>query len=50
MAKRLQKLTYSLKRKLSAIGKNPDDYRIKEKRFDGVIVVNIKTNDEITLH
>lgn len=49
MAKRLQKLTYSLKKKLSAINKNPDDYRIKEKKSNEVIVVNIKTND-ISLH
>ena len=47
MSKRLEKLTYALKQKLSKKGKNPDDFRIKEKRGEKITVVNIKTGEEL---
>jgi len=38
MSKRLEKLTK---------GRNPDDFRIKEKRGEKITVVNIKTGEEL---
>lgn len=49
MAKRLEKLTYTLKQKLSKRDMNPDDFCIKEKRGKKIIVVNIKTGEEVVL-
>lgn len=47
--KQYKKLTYSLKQKLSKKDKNPEDYRIKEQKGSVVVLINIKTNEIITL-
>lgn len=38
-----------MKKKVTALGKNADEYFIKEKRSDCVVVVNIRTGKEIIL-
>ena len=47
--KQYKKLTYALKQRLSKKDKNPDDYRIKEYKGSDVVLINIKTNEIITL-
>ncbi len=45
--KQVKKLTYSLKQKLSKIGKNVENYRIKEFVNGEYVLINIKTNEEL---
>lgn len=47
--KQYKKLTYALKQKLSKKDKNPEDYRIKEYKGSDVVLINIKTQEELVI-
>lgn len=47
--KQYKKLTFLLKQKLSKMNKNAEDFRIKETKGSKFILINIKTNEEITV-